>query len=163
MPRNQNQVMSSQLFKVTSLVPSEKGSSSAPPSLNLPGINKISKGLGKILKNSIGPRSMSTSAATVAAPEFPVLPAVWDSQLELFLEALSSPLLLRNPASPPSALGLLKLSVAKRRSTEHRAASPPSLALVAPCSSGAGPQPLRKHPSRRWVILLPAYACYLSP
>ena len=49
MPRNQNQVMSSQLFKVTSLVPSEKGSSSAPPSLNLPGINKISKGLGKIL------------------------------------------------------------------------------------------------------------------
>lgn len=66
---------------------------------------------------------MSTSAATaaVAAPEFLVLPAVWDSQLELFLEALSSPLLLRNPASPPSALGLLKPSVARRRSLEHRA------------------------------------------
>lgn len=30
---------------------------------------------------------MSTFAATVAAPEFLVLPAVWDSQLELFLEA----------------------------------------------------------------------------
>ena len=50
---------------------------------------------------------MSTSAATVAAPEFLVLPAVWDSQPELFLEALSSPLLLRNLASPPSALGFL--------------------------------------------------------
>ena len=108
---------------------------------------------------------MSTSAAraAVAAPEFLVLPAVWDSQLELFLEALSSPLLLRNLASPPSALGLLKPSVARRRSLEHRAASPPSLALVAPCRSGAGPQLLRKHLSCRWVMLPPAYAWYLSP
>lgn len=68
-----------------------KGSSSASPSLNLPGMH-ISQGVwGKRFKNPAGQRSAATSEAiaTVTAPEFLVFPAAQDSQLELFLETLA--------------------------------------------------------------------------